>query len=207
MNSGSIESEQIRSFAFEQLRPKPGPIHTVVMDLDGCVYCSDELNHQVFSIDSQGELRWQAFKKEAEPSLFHYPRGIALGWISPDGLPIQCLGVADSWHRRILFMDLHDGGIISSLDADLDGPFREPTDIRFISSTWAGANDAPSGYWLVLDQSKHRLTSYDLAGKPFGNWGRCVDPYTAAKWAATGTFPNLEKMDSCSLPPVCYDIL
>jgi hypothetical protein len=62
-------------------KTEAGPLHTIVTDLSGNIYYSDEFNHSVVSLDDTGRLRWFRSRRGNAPGEFYYPRGLALGWI------------------------------------------------------------------------------------------------------------------------------
>jgi DNA-binding beta-propeller fold protein YncE len=180
----SAELTMLSSF---ELPPAGGnqvrALHTVVEDDDGNIYYSDEFNHSVVSLDPRGETRWQA-------SPFRYPRGMAIGFISEAGLPVQCLAICDSWNDRIQFFGL-DGRWITSWNSAGGQAFKEVTDIRYLT-----------GYWLVLDRQNHRLCRIATDGRLLSEFGRYFDPLLEPDWAAS----LVSSLDSASLPfdPLFY---
>jgi hypothetical protein len=204
MNVGA-NIELLESYLLTDPGPKIGPIHTIQIDPNGSLYISDELNHAVVSLDNGGKIRWQLSGKGSNSAQFNYPRGIALGWIMNECRPVRCLAVADSWNRRLQFLHLENGGLISEWGAASDSKFMEPVDIRFIPSA---IDDPLGGYWLVLDKGAHRLYTIDIDGNTLQRWGTFVDSNTAAKWAKSGAYPDLEKMDGTPpTAPAHYDLL
>ena len=122
---------RIRHLDLPPLAGPPGPLHTVLEDIQGNIYYSDEIHHSVVSLNHRGELRWHCGTKGSEPSQFRYPQGMSLGWIHHDGSPQRCIAISDSWNRRIQFLSL-DGQYLLSWSRGGDTPFSEVADIRFI---------------------------------------------------------------------------
>jgi hypothetical protein len=195
MISNSRIEPQFPICSFPHSLPKPGPLHTIQMDENGCIYYSDELNHAVVSLEAEGKPRWFLIGKGTKPGQFYYPRGIALGWVVHEGAPVRCLAIADSWNRRIQFLDLKTGRLLIKWGSNDSDEFQEPVDIRFIPPVAQIETDPLSGYWLVLDKGRHQLWTIDIWGRKLRQWGTFVDSGTAAKWAASGIYPNLEDLD------------
>jgi hypothetical protein len=156
-------------------------LHTVVEDAEGNIYYSDEFNHCVASLDPYGNVRWSRSGKGQEAGHFFYPKGIALGWISEGGVLVQCLGVCDSWNRRIQFFQL-DGNPISSWKSAGNLEFTDVADIRFLTPD--ERKDPKAGSWLVLDRGNHRLCRIGVNGELQSQIGRCFDPLLEVDWAA-----------------------
>jgi hypothetical protein len=74
----------IRTFRIDS-----GPIHTIVVDVDGTVCYSDEFNNRVVALDVAGKVWWRA-------DGYRYLRGLALGWLKRDNAPRRCLAICDS---------------------------------------------------------------------------------------------------------------
>lgn len=184
-------------FTFPSSLPKPAAIHTIQNDMQGNIYYSDELNHTIVSLNREGELRWFVAGKGSLPGDFRYPRGLALGWIFCEEKPIHCLAVADSWNRRIQFLDKNTGQFLTEWHLQTDG-FGEPVDLRFISYRLRAEEEA-SGYWLILDKGQGCLWTIDISGRMLRRWGRVTDPGTAARWLNSGTYPDLQMLD-CQQP-------
>jgi hypothetical protein len=195
--SSPVSIQQVKSIILPCSAHRPGPLHTIQVDNDGCIYCSDELNHRVHSLDSSGRMRWQAGAKGLDPGQFHYPCGISLGRIIKSEVSLHCLAVADSWNGRIQFLGL-GGEFLTQWGIESNIPFGEPVDVRFISSNLPADSVQPVGVWLVLDKSKHRLWTIDCSGRVLRRNGTCMDPGKAAEWIACGKYPNFEKMDLAS---------
>jgi hypothetical protein len=118
--------------------------------------------------DCEGKVQWRRSGMGREPGRFWYPSGIELGRISGYGVP--CLGVADSWNRRIQFLD-PDGNFLTQWDRAGEQSFGEVTDIRFIDNSLL-AGESSGGYWLVLDRGNHRLWGLSMDGKPLFRVGK-----------------------------------
>ncbi len=183
----------------------PGPIHTIQVDENDCIYYSDELNHAVVSLDSSGKVRWQAGPKGTNPKEFHYPRGLSLGRIMKDDSLVSCLGIADSWNRRIQFLGL-DGEFLTEWRMDPHTSFWEPVDVRYVPLS-DSCDPVSGGCWLILDKQNHRLWTSDCKGQVLRQIGTGIDPGMAAKWIASGNFPNLGKMDEVAPKTYFYDLL
>jgi hypothetical protein len=185
---------------------RPGPLHTIQLDEDGCLYYSDELNHEIHSLDGSGKMRWQAGSKGSNPGRFHYPRGMSLGRISRGASWDPCLAVADSWNGRIQFLGL-DGLFLTQWDGDSDMPFQEPVDVKFIAKDLLDSV-SPGGYWLVLDKRMHQLWTIDCRGRVLRKNGTCMDPEIVSRWIAAGKQPNLEDLNrSAADKNVAFDFL
>ena len=89
----------------------PGRLHTVLQDIEGNFYYSDELNHSVVSLDKSGCVRWHKTGQGQAPGQFWYPKGMALGALKLDGRNTSCLAVCDSWNSRLQIFDL-DGWVV-----------------------------------------------------------------------------------------------
>jgi hypothetical protein len=173
---------------------KVGPLHTIQWDREGRIYYADEINHSVACQDMAGNLHWRKGGKGSEPARFYYPRGICLGWVRQNGNPTPCLAIADSWNRRIQFLGL-DGGFLCEWCQALDSQLVEPVDVKYVSGASSSNRDSGDGYWLILDKGNHALWTADCEGRFLRRTGKCVDPGTAARWLASGEFPNLEYTD------------
>jgi sugar lactone lactonase YvrE len=199
MTTGNLSVQQIESIPLVVSTCKPGPLHTIQQDENGDIFYSDEVNHAVVSLDRHGVLRWQKNIQGDYPEQFHYPCGIALGFITHGGNPTRCLAVADSWNRRIQFLD-RQGRFLTEWRSASDVAFLKPVDVRYISPVRAGDSQCVSGYWLVLDKDNHSLWTMDCEGRALRRSGRGVSPEWVARWEASGEWPCLRKVDLTSPP-------
>lgn len=170
------------------------PLFSLVVDQSDNLYCSDEFNHSVFSLNSHGELRWRTGGQGREPGQFWYPRGLALGWIRVDGRLIHCLAVADAWNRRVQFLD-EEGTVLSIWPQSGVEAFAEINDVRFIPGS-----ESECGFWLVLDREKHRLSAFDLSGNGLFQIGRGAPEKFAESWNPVGMATLNDRMDSGIIP-------
>jgi hypothetical protein len=189
----TISIQRLKSVALSCSSGRPGPLHSIQLGEDGCLYYSDELNHGIHSLDGSGRMRWQAGSKGSNPGQFHYPRGMSLGLICRDARRDPCLAVADSWNGRIQFLGL-DGRFLTQWGGDSDMPFEEPVDVKFIP-TDVTESVSPEGYWLVLDKRLHQLWTVDCKGHVLRQNGTCMDPDIVSRWIAPGKRPKLEEVD------------
>jgi hypothetical protein len=160
-----------------------GSIHTIVHDELGNLYYSDEFNHLVASLDSQGRSRWSKGGKGQNQEQFVYPRGVRLGWICRQGEWLRTLAVCDSWNHRIQFFSLN-GNYLGMWNSAVEAsPFGEISDIRFLVPS--SETDPHKGAWLILDRSGHCLWSVRPDGELICRIGSCTAPRIERAWAAT----------------------
>lgn len=160
---------------------EPGPIFCIIQDASGNLYCSDELNHAVLSIDPRGQILWMCNSKGTTNGCLQYPKGMSLGFLHRQNSLVQCLAVCDSWNHRIQFFSL-TGEWIDCWDGAGKSKFGVVTDIRFILPD--GHSDPSNGYWLILDRDHHRLYSMDLFGRVLDKFGKCYPGWKTSHWAA-----------------------
>jgi len=166
----------------------PGPLHTIVIDLEGNLYYSDELNHSVVSLDADGCVRWQRTKHGSALGEFSYPRGLSLGWIKKGEESLRCLAVCDAWNWRVQFLDLA-GNPLEAWSKVGKSPFAEVSDVRFMAGDFNPDGAAKfTSFWLILDQGNHRLCAFDLDGNLLFQIGRCFPPSMETRWAIPGLF-------------------
>jgi hypothetical protein len=166
----------------------PGPLHTIVTDPDGNIYYSDEINHSVVSLKSDGSVRWHRTRRGAALGEFWYPRGLSLGCLQLHGETIRCLAVADAWNRRVQFLDV-EGNPLTIWTHGGKQPFGEVADARFIPGNMnPKAGMAPVGFWYVLDRGNHRLCKLDMEGSILDQIGRCLPKSMEKRWAAPEIF-------------------
>lgn len=175
----------------------PGPLNTVVSDERGNLYYSDEINHTVVCLDSQGHWVWHRNGPGKKRGEFHYPRGLALGWIRREDRNIKCLGVADAWNHRVQFLD-ENGNPASLLTAADSLVFSDPSDLRFIPASQAHGNEQ-HGFWVVLDRGNHRLCVFDTEGNAILQAGRCLIPALSNRWVPPRHVLELEPLDGADL--------
>ncbi len=158
----------------------PGLIHTVVSDADGNLYYSDEINHRVVSIDPKGQLRWHRGGKGSLRGQFHYPKGLAIGYVIHTGRRTPCVAACDSWNRRVQVIGL-DGDMLEAWGDPDNSYFQEVVDIRFL----AQGLDARTGpnTWLILDRGAHRIRLHSDGGEPLGNIGSALPSRLEQPWA------------------------
>ena len=177
------DAQLLQSLALPEFKGTPaGPLHTVLLDDDGSIYYSDELNHVIVSLDLHGSVRWARGIHEKEKGEFRYPRGISLGSIHIRGEVLRCLAIADAWNRRVRFLSV-DGRPLTDWGAAGHDLFKEPSDVRFIPHTKSTTGGRSEGYWLVLDTNAHRICAFGEDGKLLFQLGRCFPPRAALGWA------------------------
>lgn len=177
----SITLPQIEQYA-------PGPLNTVLVDKDGALLYSDEINHSVVCLDHRGCLRWHKTGLGTGPGQMNYPKGLSLGWIRRDEKITHCLAVCDSWNRRVQFLGL-DGSVLDEWTKADGISFGEVTDVRFISGDFNQESEVkPWSYWLVLDKGNHRLCALNHEGELIFQVGRCVPPALESRWAVPSLF-------------------
>ncbi len=164
----------------------PGPLHTIVVDPDGNIYYSDEINHSIVSLNGDGSVRWQRTQHGSRPGQFFYPRGLCLGWIEKQAKSIPCLAVCDAWNHRLQFMSL-DGNPIDVWSRAGETSFEEACDIQYISNSGHPEREARSmSYWLVLDKGHHRLCAMGKNGNLLFQMGRGFPSSMENRWAIPG---------------------
>jgi hypothetical protein len=175
----------------------PGPLHAVILNEDGNLYYSDEINHSVTSLSAQGDVRWQKCIKGSAPAEFWYPRGLSFGSIEFKGRSTACLAVCDSWNNRIQFMDC-DGHLMEIWLEFNNEPFREVSDIRYLKKI-NGPISGSEGYWLILDRGNHRLCAVSESGEDLFQIGCCASPSLAERFyfKACTNSRNQSLKDSC----------
>jgi hypothetical protein len=162
-----------------------GLVHTIVVDSAGYLYYSDEVNHSVVSLDDGGRIRWQRTQHGKLPGQFHYPRGLALGWIEKEGQPLSCLAVSDAWNRRVQFLDLAGNPLAAWTQAG-QTPFEEVSDVRFMAGEFRhDRNTKYRGFWLILDKGVHRLSGVGPDGRLLFQIGRGFPPTLEERWAVS----------------------
>lgn len=152
----------------------------MLRDSAGNLYYSDEFNHCVVSLDSQGRVRWQKDGKGSAAEQFWYPRGMALGWIKIEGDRRRCVAVCDTWNERLKFLDPDGGGLICIWKRPGERGFNEVSDVRYFGDIQDP--DAVSGCWLVLDRGNHRLCVIAENGKTQHQIGSPFPPGLACGW-------------------------
>lgn len=167
----------------------PDPLNTIAQDSAGNIYASVEFSHAVLSFDPQGSLRWLKAGKGDSVSAFHYPKGIAIGWIESAGSRRQCLAVADSWNRRVQLFDL-EGEPLGAWTEINGTRLVDPVDIRFIQGGGpsAGQHVTLGTGWLILDKGNHRLYGIRPDGAPLFGIGRGFPASLEANWSVPGAF-------------------
>jgi hypothetical protein len=165
------------SISLPEKQPDVGPIFSVVMDDAGNLYCSDEFNHSVFSLDAQGHLRWLRCTRGSDPGNFNYPRGLALGFVTCRDLDYPCLAVSDAWNSRIQFLDL-EGNFLTLWNNTGGTAMKELSDVRFIAE-----NERGESYWLVLDRGNHRVCACNKEGSLLFQVGRQWPPSARRHWS------------------------
>jgi hypothetical protein len=162
-----------------ECRIDSGPIHTIVVDAGGTVFCSDEFNHRVFAFDAAGNVLWRA-------EGFRYPRGLALGWLKQDPAPRQCLGGWDSWNNRVVFLDL-GGKVLGAWSHAGHQQFSEVSDILYLPAIGGEASGihADEPVWLLLDRGNHRLYVLNCSGELRQQIGRALPSTIDMDWPLT----------------------
>jgi hypothetical protein len=167
---------------------QPGPLHTIISDPDGNMYYSDEVNHSVVSLNCDGSLRWHKTKRGTAPCEFWYPSGLSLGCIELHGEVLNCLAVADSWNRRVQFLDV-EGNPLAIWTHAGERPFGEVADLRFIrENADSGTGYTTTGFWYVLDRGNHCLCRLAINGNLVDQIGRCFPQNMQRRWAIPEIF-------------------
>jgi hypothetical protein len=189
-----------KSFALPRVGDAvPGHLHTIVVDTAGNMYYSDEFNHSVVSLDGDGALRWHKTKRGTAAGEFWYPRGLSIGSLQVEGETVQCLGIADAWHRRVQFLDL-DGKPRAVWTHGGGEAFGEVSDVRFIPE---GA-DSNAGFWYVLDRGNHRLYRIGQDGVILDRMGQQFPQNLEKSWSVPALFfSDAANLDSirCKIAP------
>ena len=179
-----------------------GLLHSVTTDTAGNLYCSDETNHAVFSLEAHGRVRW----RRGDPGDFHYPRGIALGkWLRGGGELLDCLAVCDSWNGRVQVLDL-EGNALTTWNRASGIPLGEVADVRYLAGGIPGVAGNPAGVWLVLDRGGHALYALNPHGSVLARTGRCFPNSMANRWAIPTTFFGQESaaQAAADFPPLDF---
>jgi hypothetical protein len=174
----SLSLQPLSTIKLPVLGPEPGPLHTILQD-NGSIYYSDEINHSVVSLTSEGEVRWHKSKKGNKPGEFIYPKGIEIGWIAENANKVRCIAVCDSWNRRIQFFDT-DGSFLTAWGRTGEINFNEPVDVRFIGA--AEGADSPDACWLILDRGHHSLFGLSMSRDMIFRIGRCFPDNLESRW-------------------------
>jgi hypothetical protein len=188
-NQNRTELRPLQSFSLpDAVDSPPGPLFTIISDQSGNLYCSDEINHRVIALSREGSIRWQRMAKGKAQGEFFYPRGLSLGAIRLNGKTSRCLAIADSWNRRIQFLDLNGNPLTTWAGAG-EMPFAEVADVRFIAEGSGQMHtDSLEGSWYVLDRGNHRLCTLSMDGSCLAQVGRCFPPHMEKRWAAPEAF-------------------
>jgi hypothetical protein len=160
----------------------PGPIHSVCHDCEGNIYCSDEFNHRIISLNPKGGLRWARGEKGDRKSEFRYPRGISFGCVNHMGKTVSCVAVCDAWNYRVQIFGL-DGDWLAEWTHAESEAFCEVVDIKSVC-TVTGKKGTPD-YWLILDRTGNRIFEFSPGGELRGHLGQVLPPLLEAKWAKT----------------------
>ena len=160
----------------------PGPIHSVCHDCEGNIYCSDEFNHRIISLNPKGRLRWARGEKGDKRSEFRYPRGISFGCVNHMGKTVSCVAVCDAWNHRVQIFGLDGDWLAEWTHAESDA-FCEVVDIKSVCTVTdkKGAQD----YWLILDRTGNRIFELGPGGELRGHSGQVLPPLLEEKWAKT----------------------
>src|SRR4030042_2990663 len=124
--------------------PKISQVHSIVVDQSSGYYLSDEVDHRILKITSDGRCTLCFGKHGYDEFGFWYPRGLLI--------KNERLYVCDSWNNRIQVFDL-EGHFVKSLGKFGSGAeeFNEPVDIK---------SDEKDNIW-VADRNNHRLKKYN----------------------------------------------
>lgn len=180
MNDSEISFSRPFSIALPKELPDAALVYSLVADEAGRLYCTDELNHSVFSFNSEGQLRWQLSRRDSAPGAFHYPRGLALGCITHNGVDCPCVAICDSWNGRIQFLDV-EGRFLTFWNEARGLAMNEPSDIRFVERS--KETEYGGAYWLVLDRGNHRMCALDKKGGFLFQVGREWPPSERYRWS------------------------
>jgi sugar lactone lactonase YvrE len=196
--SQSLSLRSLITLTLPTLDQKPGPLHTILQD-EGNLYYSDEINHSVVSLTERGEVRWHKSKRGKEPGEFNYPKGIDVGWINERVHKTRCVAVCDAWNRRIQFFD-SDGGFLTIWDRAGDIPFNDPVDIRFIETKDGAGSSNPC--WLILDRGHGCIFGLDMIGTLLFRVGRCFPDNLETLWPKPGDSPvssasSTDRLSAC----------
>jgi hypothetical protein len=161
----------------------PSPPHSILYEKPGTLYFTDEINHSLVCLDTAGNLLWHKSSFGQQIGSFRYPRGIDIGFICLNHEITKCIAVCDSWNNRIQFFTL-DGIFANQWTAAGEMPFREVSDVRFISS----CNTCNSeGFWIVLDRGNNRLCGIDPNANLLWQTGRMLDHHLSELFLSTLT--------------------
>jgi hypothetical protein len=167
------------SVRLPRLEHDPGPIHTILRDENNNFFYSDEINHSVVSLNPVGNIRWHISKQGNGSAEFRYPKGLDLGWIEIKGARTNCLGVCDSWNRRVQFFD-RDGSYLTSWNKVGEESLKDVVDIRFIGVP--DGSKAELSYWLILDRGHHSLFGVNISGELMFQIGRAFPDNLESHW-------------------------
>jgi tetratricopeptide (TPR) repeat protein len=138
-------------FSFETL-------HTLIRSPKNRFYLSDELNHRIIILGSDGSYHGSIGGPGTGPGEFRYPRGIA--WVGD-----ELLAVCDAWNNRIQLFD-SDGRFAGSFGSIGSGQdqFSEPSVVL------------PYGEHslAVLDRGNHRIKICSLSGETLSLHGTYI---------------------------------
>ncbi len=194
----------LKSFVLPEIKGEPsGPIHTVVLDEDGGLYYSDELNHYVVALTSQSVVRWVMGGRGSARHEFVYPRGLSLGWACGMNGVERCLAVCDAWNHRVKVLGL-DGKELALWTHYGDRPFSEVAGLAYVGGE--GIEPAAEGYWLVVDKGNHCVVALGQDGSFLFKIGRALSPALTGRWATPGLCLNAGLLPGTvrSYPPLDY---
>jgi len=171
----------VESYPIPTFQNGSGLIHTVVCGRNGIIYFSDEINHAVAAVNSEGTVHWVTEGKGKEPGRFHYPRGLALGKTLFGDNNSDCLAVCDSWNHRVQFFNL-EGDFLGEWVRAGEEKFDEPSDVRFMHSPGDFSSGGETGSWLVLDKGNHCLYVLGTDGTLQSRLGRPLPHTLQNRW-------------------------
>lgn len=163
----------------------PKALHTIIGGPEGNHYFSDEFNHRVGALDSEGRPLWSIGGKGSDLGRFWYPRGLSIGWVEQGNKYVQCLAVCDSWNRRVQFLSLDGNPILIWEGKDL---FGEIADVRYLPCLADSRNNC--GHWLVLDRGNQQLCVFDQSGYQLFKIGKSCPPAIEARWRTQDILPT-----------------
>ncbi|VAX18273.1 hypothetical protein MNBD_NITROSPINAE03-1357 [hydrothermal vent metagenome] len=141
--------------------PEPGivQIHSVAKDMAGRLYLSDEFNHRIVVLDSEGKYVRTVGERGSGPGEFWYPRGLAIVEFEGGEQLVAC----DAWNHRIQRFDL-DGAFIDAFGSIGEGEdqFNEPVAVT----------PGDEGRIWILDRRNHRIKLCSLSGETLSIIGR-----------------------------------
>lgn len=159
------------------------------------IFVADELNHRVLGYDTAGDLRWISGSFGSGDQQFWYPKAVTVGWIESAGSRVRCLAVADSWNKRVSFLDL-SGNLLQTWHSSGNISFGEIADLRHMDS---GEGES-RGTWLLLDQTRHRLIGVTESGRLLFNAGQELPSRRETGWRGQ-MHPDLQTLrESGALP-------